>query len=323
MAAWTVLEHEAMHQETLAYMWHQLPYTMKKTVAPIGAAGPHPHGSVGAGTGVRPYTDRDRISIPAGVATLGTYLDEAPFAWDNELPAHRVRVDAFTVDAHDVTNARFLEFVEAGGYRDPRWWRPEDWAWVEAEKIWHPPFWEQAEGADLKVGPWFYRAMLERIPLPALWPVYVTWAEAQAFARWDGGRLLTEPEFHRAAFGTPGGDERRYPWGDAEPAARHGNFDFERWDPVPAGSRPDGASAFGVHDMMGNGWEWTATVFAGFSGFTPLPTYPEYSADFFDGQHFVMKGGSPVTARLLLRRGFRNWFRPQYPYVYATFRCAR
>ena len=101
-----------------------------------------------------------------------------------------------------------------------------------------------------------------------------------------------------------------------------GTFDFRRWDPEPVGAHPEGASAFGVHDLIGNGWEWTSTTFGPFDGFSPLPTYPEYSADFFDGDHFVMKGASPLTARTLVRRGFRNWFRPRYPYVYATFRCA-
>jgi formylglycine-generating enzyme required for sulfatase activity len=72
---------------------------------------------------------------------------------------------------------------------------------------------------------------------------------------------------------------------------------------------------------MGNGWEWTCTDFAPFDGFQAMASYPEYSADFFDGQHRVMKGASPATASELLRRSFRNWFRPNYPYVYATFRC--
>ena len=75
-----------------------------------------------------------------------------------------------------------------------------------------------------------------------------------------------------------------------------------------------------MHDLVGNGWEWTADVFAPFPGFEPMFSYPEYSADFFDGAHYVMKGASPMTARALVRRGFRNWFRPTYPYVYATFR---
>jgi formylglycine-generating enzyme required for sulfatase activity len=88
------------------------------------------------------------------------------------------------------------------------------------------------------------------------------------------------------------------------------------------GSFPAGRSAWGIDDLLGNGWEWTSTVFEGFPGFTPMASYPEYSADFFDGQHYVMKGGSSATAVELLRRSFRNWFRPHYPYVYATFRCA-
>jgi iron(II)-dependent oxidoreductase len=97
-------------------------------------------------------------------------------------------------------------------------------------------------------------------------------------------------------------------------------FDFASWEPQPVGTHPDGQSAWGLHDVAGNGWEWTTTVFAGFPGFTPIASYPEYSADFFDGSHFVLKGGSPATARELLRPSFRNWFRPRYPYVYATFR---
>jgi len=100
-------------------------------------------------------------------------------------------------------------------------------------------------------------------------------------------------------------------------------FDFESWDPHPAGSHPRGASAWGIHDLVGNGWEWTGSVFAPFPGFSALPSYPEYSADFFDGEHFVMKGASSATARELLRPSFRNWFRPRYPYVYAAFRCVR
>jgi formylglycine-generating enzyme required for sulfatase activity len=78
-----------------------------------------------------------------------------------------------------------------------------------------------------------------------------------------------------------------------------------------------------VHDLVGNGWEWTITPFAPFPGFSPMASYPEYSADFFDGEHFVMKGASTATARELLRPTFRNWFRGRYPYVYASFRCVR
>jgi formylglycine-generating enzyme required for sulfatase activity len=150
--------------------------------------------------------------------------------------------------------------------------------------------------------------------------VYVSQAEATAYARWKGRRLPTEAEFHRAAYGSPAGEDRRYPWGDEAPDASRGHFDFRGWDPVPAGSHPKGASAWGVHDLVSNGWEWTSTVFGPFAGFEPMASYPEYSADFFDGQHYVMKGASPATAKELLRPSFRNWFRSNYPYVYAKFR---
>jgi formylglycine-generating enzyme required for sulfatase activity len=86
-------------------------------------------------------------------------------------------------------------------------------------------------------------------------------------------------------------------------------------------AHPAGDSAFGLAQLVGNGWEWTSTAFAPFEGFQPFPFYPGYSADFFDHQHFVLKGGSPRTALALLRRSFRNWFRPEYRYAFASFRC--
>ena len=164
--------------------------------------------------------------------------------------------------------------------------------------------------------------MFGDIQLPMDWPVYVSHAEATAYARWLGRKLPTEEQFHRAAYSTSDSEvERKYPWGDEDPDGRYGNFDFMHWDPSPVGSYPRGASAHGVHDLLGNGWEWTRTEFKPFPGFSPMPFYPGYSANFFDGKHYVMKGGSPRTAACMLRRSFHNWFQPHYPYVYATFRC--
>jgi formylglycine-generating enzyme required for sulfatase activity len=160
--------------------------------------------------------------------------------------------------------------------------------------------------------------------------VYVSYAEAAAYARWRDARLPTEAEYQRAAYGSPEG-ERPHPWGSDPPSTEHGVFnrlrasgasaDFSSYDPEPVGSHPAGRSAWGVDDLVGNGWEWTGTAFAPFPGFRAMASYPEYSADFFDGEHMVLKGASPATAADLLRPTFRNWFRPRYPYVYATFRC--
>jgi formylglycine-generating enzyme required for sulfatase activity len=258
---------------------------------------------------------QERVEIPSGRASLGARPGDLAFGWDNEFGAVDVEVPAFAIDRFNVTNEAFLEFVEAGGYEEEKWWTPEAFAWLRAEGRAHPQFWGAREGR------WFWRGMFEEIPLPSAWPVYVSHSEAVAYATWRGARLPTEAEFHRAAYGTPTGEERDQPWGDAPPQASRGNFDFAHWEPVPAGNHPAGRSAWGIDDLVGNGWEWTGTVFAPFPGFAPLPSYPEYSADFFDGLHYVMKGASPATDRHLIRRSFRNWFRSQYPYVYATFRC--
>src|ERR671913_252973 len=158
--------------------------------------------------------------------------------------------------------------------------------------------------------------MFEMIPLPTAWPVYVSQKDGAAFAASRGRRLMTEAEFHRAAYGTPSGEERFYPWGSDKPDRSRGQFDFASWEPVPAGSRPDGASAWGVHDLVGNGWEWTSTVFTPFPGFEAMASYPEYSAEFFDGQHYVMKGASSEAAKAVITPWFRHFVRPQYPAAY-------
>jgi ergothioneine biosynthesis protein EgtB len=301
-ALFTALEHEAMHQETLLYMWHRLPHAQKRAPASLGyeRGGSPPR--------------RGTVAIPAGRATLGANRGAIVFGWDNEFDEHGVDVAAFDIDVDSVTNAEFAEFVDAGGYQTRGLWSDAGWHWREQEDVTHPAFWVRDGGR------WLWKGMFEDLALPAAWPVYVSAEEAMAFARWRGRRLPTEAEYHRAAFGTPEGREREFPWGSTAADSTRGNFDFASWDPVPAGARPDGASAWGVEDLVGNGWEWTSTVFAPFPGFEPMASYPEYSADFFDGQHYVMKGASPATARELVRPSFRNWFRPNYPYVYAKFR---
>jgi len=306
LAALTILEHEPMHQETLRYMWHRLPYEKKRT--PRGVPKPVLGGNPPA---------REAARIPAGRATLGAKREEVPFGWDNEFEEHVVEVPEFEIDVYDVTNRDFLEFVGSAGYDRQDLWSEEGWQWRVENDVRHPLFWERRDGD------WVWRGMFEKFPLPPAWPAFVSHAEASAYARWRGSRLPTEAEFHRAACGTPSGDERSYPWGEEPPDHSRGNFDFARWDPVPVGSFPAGVSAWGLHDLLGNGWEWTSTVFGPFPGFEPMASYPVYSTDFFDGQHWVMKGGSLATAKTLLRRSFRNWFRGNYPYVYATFRCVK
>jgi gamma-glutamyl hercynylcysteine S-oxide synthase len=298
------IEHRLMHVETLVYMLHQLPLDRK---LPQGSSRRFAN---------NPVTHR-MIEIPAGAATLGLPRGAETFGWDNEYEAHAVHVPVFEIDQYEVTNGQYLEFMAAGGYETRGFWSDDDWNWKAAHAISHPVFWTKADSR------WLYRAMFDEAPLPLDWPVYVSHAEAAAYARWVGKSLPTEAQWHRAAYGaTDGtGTERYYPWGNEGPNSNLGNFDFSHWNPTPVNAFPSGCSAFGVHDLLGNGWEWTSSVFVPFAGFEPFPFYPGYSANFFDGKHFVMKGGSPRTAACMLRPTFRNWFQAHYQYVYAAFRC--
>jgi formylglycine-generating enzyme required for sulfatase activity len=257
------IEHRLMHAETFAYILHNLAYE-RKLAPPIAPPGAA-HGA----------TQTRFLPIPAGNAALG--LDGGSFGWDNEFQAHTVPVAAFSIAQNKVTNGDYLAFVREGAGA--------------------PFFWVE------RASRWFYRGMFAEYPLPLECPVYVTLAEAEAYARWRGMRLPTEAEFHRAASRAPA------------PDAAADNFDFHHWDPIPVSTAGNYA-----RQLTGNGWEWTSTLFAPFPGFVPFPFYRNYSEPFFDGSHYVLKGASPRTAACMARPSFRNWFRPQYPYIYAAFR---
>jgi formylglycine-generating enzyme required for sulfatase activity len=305
------VEHRMMHAETLAYLFHNLPYeskhvgpavvveqrTASRLARPPGFSGRLVLNNANDNS----LVENPMIEIPAGVATLGQPTGDG-FGWDNEFERHSVSVPAFRISRFKITNGEYLAYLRATGAEQ------SNGTGTARERQQPPHFWIKRDGR------WFLRAMFGEIPLPLDWPVYVTHREASAYIQWRSGMeyenfaLPSEAQFHRAAEG-------------ASPI----NANFERWDPVAVDVGTNGGggeSRHGVAQTIGNGWEWTSTVFAPFPGFEPFPFYPGYSADFFDGQHFVMKGGSPRTARALLRPSFRNWFRADYPYVYAGFRMA-
>ncbi len=264
------IEHRLMHAETFAYILHNLDYARKV----------RPPSELSDGASAREPEAR-MIEIPAGPARLGQAAGES-FGWDNEFQAHTVDVPAFAISKYKVTNGQYLEFVQAGGET--------------------PFFWTG------RAGRWFLRGMFAEVPLPLDAPVYVTHDQAEAYARWRGQSLPSEPQFHRAACS----------------AIVSRNLDFRHWDAIPVTA--DDEQDDKVHErpaqMVGNGWEWTSTPFAPFPGFEPFPFYKNYSEPFFDGKHYVLKGAGPRTAACFLRPSFRNWFRPAYPYIDATFRLA-
>ncbi len=302
------IEHELMHQETLQYLFQQLPFESKRR--PRDAA---PYRFDGAAS---PAV----VEIGGGGVVLGADFSSLDFGWDNEFPPLEVGVDDFAMDRTPVRNAEYREFVADGGYTRAELWSDDDWRWRDRIGLELPVFWNRDNGSLT------YDTLFDRLDLGTVgdWPVYTSHAEARAYCRWRGARLPTEAEFHRAAYTTPNGGQRRYPWGDREPSPNRGNFDFSHWSPTPVGCFPEGDSAWGIAELVGNGWEWTDSVFAPFPGFeVTIRSYPGYSADFFDGLHRVMLGASWATPTQLIRRSFRNWFQRHYPFMFTTFRCVR
>ncbi|WP_199510642.1 ergothioneine biosynthesis protein EgtB [Nucisporomicrobium flavum] len=296
-----IVQHEQQHDETMLAT-HQL-----RTGAPVlDAPAPPP---------ARVPVDGE-VLVPGGPFTMGT--DTEPWALDNERPAHTVDVPAFLIDAAPVTNARYAEFIAAGGYDDPQWWSERGWAHRQEAGLTAPMHW-QRDGDG-----WAYTRFgrTERVH-PDEPVVHVCWFEAEAYAAWAGKRLPTEAEWEKAARHDPAtGRSRRYPWGDEAPEPRHANLGQRHLAPAAVGAYPDGASPLGVHQLIGDVWEWTSSGFHGYPGFAVFP-YAEYSQVFFGGDYKVLRGGSFGTDAAACRGTFRNWDHPIRRQIFSGFRCAR
>jgi len=298
-----IVQHEQQHDETMLAT-HQL-----RAGAPVLHAPPPP---VPAGGLPAP-----EVFVPAGSFTMGT--DTEPWALDNERPAHVVDLPAFWIDSAPVTNGAYAEFVDAGGYDDRRWWSERGWAHRVEAGLTAPQFWER-DSSDA----WWRRRFGVVEPLPAAEPVcHVCFFEAEAYASWAGRRLPTEAEWEKAARHDPvSGSSRQYPWGDADPTAERANLGQDHLRPAPVGAYPAGASPLGIHQLIGDVWEWTSSDFAGYPGFAAWP-YREYSEVFFGPEYKVLRGGSFAADRVACRGTFRNWDYPIRRQIFAGFRCAR
>jgi gamma-glutamyl hercynylcysteine S-oxide synthase len=299
-----IAQHEQQHVETMLAT-HQL-----RAGPGVLAAPDAPHRPV-------PPALPAEVLVPGGEFEMGTDLD--PWALDNERPAHRVHVPAFAIDTTPVSNAGYSRFIAAGGYRDPQWWHPDGWAHVQSAGLLAPQFW-CPDGA----GDWAVLRFGELLPLHPDEPVqHVCWYEADAYARWCGRRLPTETEWEKAARHDPAtGRSRRYPWGEQDPGPQHANLGGRHLGPASVGAYPEGVSAFGVHQLMGDVWEWTSSDFTGYPGFAPFP-YREYSEVFFGPEYKVLRGGSWAVDPVACRGTFRNWDYPIRRQIFAGLRTAR
>jgi iron(II)-dependent oxidoreductase len=263
-----LVQHEHQHNET---MLQTLQLAEPGVYAPERE---RPAGKAASGS----------VEIEAGAAEIGDAGEG--FAYDNERPRHAVELSSYRIDRAPVTNARFLEFVEDGGYRRAELWSPEGWEIREREG-WERPLYWTADGGE--------RRFESVAPLePELPVMHVSWFEADAYARWRGARLPTEAEWERAA---------------GELGSERGALDQLGFGPGPAGP------------FVGDCWEWTASEFGGYPGFEAYP-YAEYSAIFFGEGYRVLRGGSWATRPRVARATFRNWDHPQRRQIFAGFRCA-
>ena len=303
-----VLQHEHQHDETILAT-HQLrgeQAIVPFTVTPLAAA----------------HVDAATLSptqlIDGGPFTMGTSTE--PWAYDNERAAHTIELPPYRIDTTPVTNRAYLEFVAAGGYDDRRLWNDTGWAWRIEQAIEHPQFW-RAEGA----GAWSVLRFGQRLDLARHLdePVqHVGWYEADAFARWAGKRLPTEPEWEKAACWHPEQGSRRWPWGDDAPSADRANLGQRRSGPDPVTAHPSGASPWGCLAMVGDVWEWTSSSFTPYPNFVAWP-YREYSEVFWGDDYKVLRGGSWAADPVAVRSTFRNWDYPIRRQIFAGFRCAQ
>jgi iron(II)-dependent oxidoreductase len=295
-----VEQHEQQHVETMLAT-HQLrdgePLLGSGAALPAGRPVPH-----------------DSVLVPAGEFVLGVDGVDEPWSLDNERPAHVVDLPAFRIGRVPVTNGEWQAFIDDGGYAEPKWWSDRGWAHRLEAGLERPLFWNE-DGSRRRFG------LVEDVPADE--PVqHVCFFEAEAYAAWAGGRLPTEQEWEKACVWDPElGRRRRWPWGSAPPSSTLTNLDGAALRPAPVGAYPDGASAYGVEQLIGDVWEWTSSPFQPWPGFTPM-LYAQYSAPFWDGDYRVLRGGSWAVGGNAIRPSFRNWDHPIRRQIFCGVRLA-
>lgn len=311
-----VMQHEGQHQETMLQAL-DIPAEDGGPGAP--ADGGEPLEREGDADQAHHVDDQSRVLVPAGSFLMGT--DDRTRAYDNERGRHAVEVAGFEIERYPVTNRRWLQFVKDGGYRCPELWSVPGRAWRAASGTECPQGWTPGDDG------WRARRFGGLGRLRGEEPVqHVCYWEAEAFARWCGGRLPTEQEWEKAAaWGADAAVARLYPWGEQRPAEVVTSIDLEAaakrwsWGPAVVGARSALASRYGVEDMLGSVYQWTCSEFRPYPGFEPFP-YAEYSEVFFGESYRVLRGSSFAADELLWRNTYRNWDLPQRRQIFAGVR---
>lgn len=304
------LHHELQHHEIMIITLQQL---LTHSIAPMDASPIEQSDR----KGYEDFQPGATVEIPAGSFVLGAAHED--FAYDNERPAHEIDVPAFHIDRFLTTNADYIEFIEAGGYEKKGYWSDAGWQWIKANQIVAPEYWrfDPNEGWVRKGFGGAIRPIVPDEPV-----INVSAYEADAYALFRGKRLPTEVEWEKAASTDPGGHETRLdPWGNPEPTGLHAPLACRHWGPCPVWRYPEGESAYGVRQLMGNAFEWTASPFTPYRSFKAFP-YQEYSQIFMNPHFRVLRGASWATHPLSARKTFRNFYLPHHRNVIAGIRLA-
>jgi iron(II)-dependent oxidoreductase len=298
-----VLQHEYQHNETILQTLQLKkgePYRAPRSIT-------FPR---------RPLSPGGMVGFDGGTVTIGTTDRSA--AYDNERPRHEMELPPFLIDRNPVTNGRYLDFIADKGYSRDELWSDAGRRWLAESRATAPQYWTRDDEG------WVNRTMDLTRPVDATHPVcHVSYYEAEAFAKWDGKRLPTEPEWEVAAAWDPvTRSTRKFPWGDSDADPRCANVDQLAFDIAPIGTYESGVSPIGCYGMIGDVWEWTSSDFTAYPGFESFP-YKEYSEEFFGPEYKVLRGGSWATRPGAIRNTFRNWDYPIRRQIFSGFRCAR
>ena len=273
------LQHEQQHQELLL--------TDVKHLLSCNPCFPAYREEALAPSGTQPALSW--VDFDGGLAEIGH--DGHGFAFDNELPRHRQYLAPFSLASRLASNADYLEFIEAGGYRDPDLWLAEGWDKVCSGELRHPLYWVRTDAG------WMEFTLHGLQPLDPQRPVtHVSLYEADAYARWRGARLPLEAEWEFAARDVAIG------CGELHPRAASGN---------------------GLVQMFGDCWQWTSSSYAPYPGFAPAAgALGEYNGKFMVNQ-YVLRGSSCATPQGHARASYRNFFPSGARWQFTGIRLAR
>jgi ergothioneine biosynthesis protein EgtB len=272
-------------------------------------------GSAGASPSRDCWQDFDEGLYEIGHAGEG-------FAYDNESPRHRAFLEQFSLARSTVTCGQWLQFMADGGYADPKLWLSLGWSSVQ-EQSWRAPlYWFEREGA------WWQFTLAGPRLIDADEPVcHISYFEADAFARWWGGRLPTEAEWEVAADNVPIAghfvDTLLVHDAPLHPHTRSTGFRPRRQSDGREGTIPGQGAPTAIANLFGNVWEWTASPYTPYPGYAPPDgALGEYNGKFMS-QQYVLRGGSVATHSSHIRPTYRNFFPPEARWQFTGVRLAR